>query len=426
MKKAIQIVLAGLLVFSLAACGGQKDGKETNQGAAGNKVVLDVLNPKVEISTQFEQLVKDYLKENPGVDIKIRTVGGGSDDRALLKTQFASGQGPDIFTNGGFEEAKLWKDYLEDLSDQPWVKDAYDYALEGVKLDGKVYGMPMNLEGYGFIYNKDLFAKAGIKETPKTLTELKTAAEKLAAANITPFSVGYAEKWILGVHMANIAFAQQPNPDAFIKGLGDGSQKFAGNAQFKGMIDLLDLTVKYGNKNPLTTDYNTEVTDFAQGKTAIIQQGNWVQPMLDKINPSLNIGIFPIPINDDAAKNDALAIGVPNNWAVNKKTTDQKKAEAKKFLNWMVSSEQGKTLMTEQLKFIPAFSTIEGKNLGPLADELVKYSKAKKALSWNWYKYPAGAADEFGPALQAYIAKQLNADQVLQEFQKGWEKSLKK
>lgn len=423
MKKSVQIILAGLLVLSLAACGGQKDGKQ--QGASGNKVVLDVLNPKVEIATQFESLVKDYLKENPNVDIKIRTVGGGSDDRALLKTQFASGQGPDIFTNGGYEEAKLWKDYLEDLSDQPWVKDAYDYALEPMKLDGKVYGMPMNLEGYGFIYNKDLFAKAGITQAPKTLTELKNVAEKLAAANITPFSVGYAEKWILGVHMANIPFAQQPNPDTFIKGLGDGSQKFAGNAQFKGMIDLLDLTVKYGNKNPLTTDYNTEVTDFAQGKTAIIQQGNWIQPMLDKITPNLNVGVFPIPISDDP-KNDALAIGVPNNWAVNKKTTDQKKAEAKKFLNWMVSSEQGKKLMTEQLKFIPAFSTIEGKNLGPIADDLIKYSKDKKTLSWNWYKYPAGAADDFGPAMQAYIAKQLNADQVLQEFQKSWEKSLKK
>lgn len=421
MKQLFRIMLAMVMTILLAACGAMKK-EEHQKSAANEKIVLEVLNPKVEIDSQFEQLVNAYEKENPGVEIHIRTVGGGSDDRALLKTQFVLGKGPDIFTNGGYEEAKLWKEYLEDLSDQPWIANAYEHALEPMKMNGKIYGMPMNLEGYGFIYNKDLFAKAGIKETPKTLSELMNVSKKLSAMNITPFAIGYAEKPFLGVHMLNIAFAHQENPDSFIRGLTDGTQKIEGNPHFKGLLRLLDLTIRYGNKNPLTIDYNTEVTEFAKGKTAMIQQGNWIQPFLDKISPNMNIGFFPIPISDDTLKNDALPIGVPNNWVVNKKTTNEKKAEAKKFLNWMVSSEQGEKLMTEQFKFIPAFSNIKVKNPGPLAEDLMKYAKEGKTLSWNWFKYPPGVSDDFGPAMQAYIAKQMNGDQLLQQFQKSWNK----
>jgi raffinose/stachyose/melibiose transport system substrate-binding protein len=423
MKKAAKLMLAGVLILSLGACEATNgEGQTKQKNAADEKTVIDVLNPKVEIASQFEQLASVYEKENPGVDIRIRTIGGGADTRLQLKTQLASGTGPDIFTNGGYEEARLWKEYLEDLSDQPWIPNAYDYALKPMTMDGKIYGMPMNLEGYGFIYNKDLFAKAGIKETPKTLSELRDVSEKLSAMNITPFAIGYAETWILGIHLLNIAFAHQDNPDSFIKGLSDGTQKFAGNPHFRGLLNLLDLTVQYGNQNPLTTDYNEQVTEFATGKTAMMQQGNWVQPMLDKITPNMKVGFFPMPISDDAKSNDALAIDVSTNWVVNKKTTAKKKAEAKKFLNWMVSSEQGRKIMTEQLKFIPAFSNVEYKNPGPLAADLMKYAKEGKRISWNWFKAPDGVFDEFGPAMQAYIAKQMNGDQLLQEFQKSWNK----
>ncbi|AJY75890.1 ABC transporter substrate-binding protein [Paenibacillus beijingensis] len=423
-KRMVQMMLGCAAAVSLTACGANGEtGSES--GAGSSKVVtLEVLNPKVEISSQFEQMVRAYESENPQVKIHVNTIGGGADDRADLKAKFAAGQGPDIFTNGGYEEAKLWKDYLEDLSDQPWVKNAYDYALEPMKLDGKIYGMPVNLEGYGFIYNKDLFAKAGIETLPKTLTELKMASEKLNAAGITPFAVGYSEQWILGVHLLNIAFAHQEDTDAFIQGLNDGTHTITGNQKFKDLIQLLDLTLKYGNKNPLTTDYNTEVTMFAVGQTAMIQQGNWVQPMLDQLQPGMNVGFLPMPINDDT-DNDALAIGVPNNWAVNKKTTDEKKAEAKKFLNWMVDSEQGQKYMTEQFKFIPAFKNIKTDNLGPLASDIIRYSKDNKTLTWNWYKYPDGAGSEFGPAMQAYVGKQFTADQLLEEFQKSWIKASK-
>lgn len=421
-------ILAGMLSVSLlatTACsngGGEEKKENASGGAKGDEVVVDMFQFKVEIADQLKALADEYTKEHPNVKFNIQTVGGGADYGAALKAQFASGNEPDIFNNGGFQEAQTWKEKLEDLSDQPWVKDAYENALEPMTIDGKVYGQPLNLEGYGFIYNKDLFKKAGITETPKTLSELEAAAKKLKDAGITPFSVGYGEWWILGIHLLNVPFAHQEDPNGFIKGLNEGTEKIAGNPKFDEFMKLFDLTVKYGNKNPLTTDYNTQVTQFASGQTAMMQQGNWTQPMIDKITPDMNIGFLPIPINDNVEENDKLLVGVPNNWVINKNAPEADKEAAKDFLNWMVSSDAGKKALVEDFQFIPAFKNIEAKGAGPLGEDIVKYSSEGKTLSWNWFKYPDGATQEFGSAMQSYVGGQTSKDEFLKSLDATWAK----
>lgn len=46
-------------------------------------------------------------------------------------------------------------------------------------------------------------------------------------------------------------------------------------------------------------------------------------------------------------------------------------------------------------------------------------------LSWNWFKYPDGATQEFGNAIQAYIAGKSDKDKMFADFQKAWD-NLKK
>jgi raffinose/stachyose/melibiose transport system substrate-binding protein len=288
---------------------------------------------------------------------------------------------------------------------------------------GKLYGQPLNLEGYGFIYNKDLFTQAGITELPKTLSQLDATAQKLQAKGIQPFVNGYGEWWVLGNHFVNLPFAYQPDPNAFIDGLNKGTAKITGNPVFENWVKLFDLQLKYGNKNPLQTDYKTQVTEFATGKAAMTQQGNWTQLQITQTNPNIKVGFLPMPISEDAAANDKLPVGVPNNWVINKNSPN--KDEAKKFLNWMVTSDIGKKYITDEFKFIPAFTNItaDEKVLGPLAADIIKYSKENKTLSWNWFKFPGGEASskKLAATMQAYVAKQKTKDQMLEEFQKTWE-----
>ncbi|TDG00513.1 extracellular solute-binding protein [Paenibacillus piri] len=434
MKKITTISLAAVTALSLLAGCASKGAAPSETGGAGagnaaggKNVTLKMFQFKVEIAEPLAKLAAEYEKANPGVKIQIDTVGGGSDYGAALMAKFNSGDKPDIFNNGGFSDLDKWIEHLEDLSDQPWVKDMVTVAKEPMTKDGKLYGQPLNLEGYGFLYNKDLFAQAGITELPKTLSQLDAAAQKLQAKGITPFVNGYGEWWVLGNHFVNLPFAYQPDSNAFIDGLNKGSAKIPGNAVFDNWVKLFDLQLKYGNKNPLQTDYKTQVTEFATGKAAMTQQGNWTQLQITQTNPNIKVGFLPMPISDDAAANDKLPVGVPNNWVINKNSPN--KEEAKKFLNWLVTSDIGKKYITEQFKFIPAFTTITADEsiLGPLAADIMKYSKENKTLSWNWFKFPGGEASskKFAATMQAYVAKQKTKEQMLDEFQKTWE-SLKK
>jgi raffinose/stachyose/melibiose transport system substrate-binding protein len=99
--------------------------------------------------------------------------------------------------------------------------------------------------------------------------------------------------------------------------------------------------------------------------------------MITEINPDMNMGFLPIPLNDDASM-DVLPVGVPNNWVLNKNSEHLE--EAKTFLNWMVSSETGKRYITEEFAFIPAFDNIEATGLGDLGQSILEYSKAEKTI----------------------------------------------
>lgn len=211
-----------------------------------------------------------------------------------------------------------------------------------------------------------------------------------------------------------------------MNGIKDGSQTFAGNAIFKEWVNLLDTTIEFGQKNPLTTDYNTQVTEFAAGGAAMTQQGNWTQVQIDGVNPDIKLGLAPMPVNDDVALNDNIFVGVPSNWVINNQS--KVKQEAKDFLNWMVTSDAGKRYIVEEFKFIPALTNIDftSEQLGDIAASIAEYSSAGKTLPWVWAMLPDGSTQEFGASIQAYIGGKLTKEQLLESFDKTVQNLLKK
>ena len=425
-KKVLAMALATTLIVSTTLLSG------CSKDTAAEKVTIDVFQFKVEAKDAIEKAAKEYEKTHEGVTINIQTVGGGDDYGSALKAKFQSGEEPTIFNIGGPQDTVDWAEKLEDLTSADLTKQALDNTLGAVTKDGKVYGFPLALEGYGFIYNKDIFTKAGLDVTKiKTFAELEAAVKTLDSKKKdlgidSVFTLPGKETWVTGLHTSNLAFANE---------FKNGTEAFnAKEISFKyadQLKKILDIQVNYGLKPDGTNgsingvDYSTQVEkQFSLGKCAMIQQGNWVYGSVSGIDAKLaeNIGILPIPV--DGIKEDCIPVGVPMYWGVNKTKTDAEKKAAKDFLNWLYTSDYGKKSIIADFKFVPAYKGYESDSLqpaDPLAKQLAKYSSEGKTMPWVFMGYPTGWGQEkLGSSIQKYIAGEFTWEQVVTQAKADW------
>jgi raffinose/stachyose/melibiose transport system substrate-binding protein len=414
-QKKISILFMIFVLLLAAGCGNNStdnSGGDAGDGENGDQVTLNILQFKTEIVDEVQQMAEDYTKEHPNVKINAQVV---DDYSTLRKARFASGQGPDIFFVRGYTDVEDWEEHLVDLSGEPWTEQVSEAAKPGMTLNGKQYGFPVGLEGYGFIYNKDLFEKAGITEVPKTLSELEKVNEKLKAAGIQSFAEGYKEDWILGLHLFNLPFSAVEDPAQFAGQLKAGETTLKDNKYMDGFFDVLDMTVDYGEgTNSIGIDYTRQLSSFTSGKTAMIQQGVWTNSSIQEANADMNYGMFAIPLSEDA-KDTRLPVDVPAYYAVNKDSKNVE--EAKKFLTWL--HDNGEKYLVDSFNFIPAFDDIEAPDeLGPLAADLLKYTKGNQTMPWAHNYWTSGLDTEFASALQAYVAGQTTKEETIEALQK--------
>ncbi|MBM7555455.1 ABC transporter substrate-binding protein [Halanaerobacter jeridensis] len=439
-KGKLMVILSLVLVFGLLITGcGADDTKSTTENSSDEnsaaKVKVNIFQFKVEVKDALEDAAEKYMAENPNVELKIQTVGGGDDYGAALRSKFASGNEPAVFNVGGPQDVADWKNKLEDLSDQSWVDLAYNGVLDGVTVDDKVFGLPFNQEGYGFIYNKSIFKKAGIEaESIKSYAELKAAVEKLDSQKEelglkSVFAFPAKETWVTGLHLSNAALSNE-----FENVLKAYESKEVDFKYGEGLKKLIDLQADYaykpdGTKGSLNAvDYATQVEElFSLEQVAIIQQGNWAYGSIAGIDKQVaqNVGFLPMPVV--GSTEDSIPVGIPMYWAVNNAKSKEVKDAAKDFLSWLYTSEQGKKIVINDFGFIPALRGYEGPELepsDPLARDILKYSNQDRTMPWVFMGYPSGwGMNVLGTNIQSYLAGDMTWDQLVKDSQKEWAKA---
>ncbi|PXW91080.1 raffinose/stachyose/melibiose transport system substrate-binding protein [Streptohalobacillus salinus] len=441
MKKKMMLWVVGMLTFLLVLAGCASDA--VNEGSSGNDTNdsggsseedtaltnVDIFQFKVEFKDQFEELVQLYMEENDDVNLSVQTVGGGNDYAASLKAQMASGNEPVIFNIGGPTELEEYRDYLTDLSDTEAASLALDGTLNGVEEDGAVYGLPFAQEGYGLIYNKNIFDEVGID--PATLTTFeamedafKTIDEQKEALGLEAVvALPASELWVMGNHLANNYIAPEFNNDILTAYEAD-SISFEYGDQMKRMLDLQN---DYSVQPVLSLDYSMQVEQlFSTGKVAVIQQGNWIYPTVEQMDSDFatnGIGMMPMPFEGEYE--DHLPVGVPQYWVVNQNASEEEIQAAKDFLDWMYTSDQGKDFVLDEFKFIPAYDGYDASRISdPLSQDVYKYSVAGKTLGWTFMATPVGwNEDILATEFQKYLAGDVTFEEALDVAKQSWESS---
>ena len=417
MKKILSTVLtASLLAGVFVGCSSNNTNKNTE-----NKVVK-VFQLKVEINDALQQLAEKY-EEETGVKVEVTSVGGGADYGAALKAEFQKGTEPDIFMIQGAGDLEVWSHKVDDLSSEKWVSNAVNGTLDTVTVDNKIYGMPVATEGYGLIYNKDILDKASIDPISiNTFDKLKEAVEKLHSKkadlgleNVISYTT--KETWVTGNHTFNIGLIAQENPAQFTKDYVAGKTDLVNNQGFKDWMNLVDLLCKYSGGSSLDTiDYSTQVGNFALEKTAFLHQGNWTAGDLAGLGADFDMGFIPLSINNDTKISGSIPVGVPMYWTVNKDSSVN--AEAKAFLDWMVTSETGQKALVEDMKMIPAFTNFKIETDDKLAKSIIQYNNAGKTLPWAFTNLPDGfTMENIGPIFSKYAKGEIDQSKMLEEIQ---------
>ena len=427
-RKILALILAAGLLLSVMGT------LALAEGQALQPAKVNIYQYKVEIADALQTAIKRYMELNPQVEINLETVGGGDDYTGTLKAKMQSSEPATIFNIGGPADVNDWLSKLEDLSDQPWVAHAVPGTLGGVTLDSKVYGMPVGIEGYGFVINKRIFEAAGINtdgltgfdNIEKAFLDLQAKIDAGELKEQFPllesvFEVPGKETWIQGRHTLNVAMNQE------ITSLIDAFQaktielKYAN--EYKLIIDLMsDLTVHKDNKGFLNAiDYDTQVGGgLAIERVAAIQQGNWIYGDVKNVDPEVAAALDILPIPLKGVVEDSIPVGVPKSWAINKEAPEADKAAAKDFLNWLYQSEEGKKVVIDQFFFIPPFTNYEG--LEPhdaLSLAVMRFAQAGKTTPWVFGGFPSGwDKNVMGGGIQKYFAGEATWDEIVAEAKK--------
>lgn len=436
MKRTLPLALMIVLLSSLlAACGGEKATNEKASDKKDNaKTEISVLVGKQEISKQFEEMVQEYNAAQDKVKVSLIPMAGQNGYQRIT-TLYASNNAPNIMHF--LSEFDIMKDKLADLSDQDWVQHANPGTLDYVTVDGKVYGMPMSVEAFGFLYNKKVLDKAvGGSFDPSTIRtqdDLKALFEKIEATGVSAVHITPVD-WSLGAHFTNVFMANEAKDHAgrlqFMDNLKNGQVDLAKDKVFNGWLDTFDLMKEHNSAkaSALSAQYDDAPILLADGQVGMWFMGNWAYTQIKELDPEGEYGFLPVPISNDPNDfgNNKISVGVPEYWTVDaSQSTPEEQQASKDFLNWLVSSEKGQDYYVNRFGFLPAYDNFTARPTDPASTSVLSYTESNNTLEWMNSYYPPDAFPAMAASLQKYLGGEIDRAQLTTEIQNYWSSAKK-
>ena len=374
-------------------------------------VTLNVFFYSPELTDQYNDMAREYNAETGNtLDITVNQ----ADYVTLLRAKLNSGDVPDVFMSSAYADNNTYKDYVYDLTNADFIKMLEPTALTGVTVNGRVTGYPFLVQSHSFIYNKKIFASAGITTLPRTIKEYEAVAQKLQAKGLQPFATGFKEWWVLPQTawqvLAPIKDSYGGDYAKFVDKLNSGALKFKDIKEMSNVFDVLDLIKKYGGPKPMESDFNDQCSLMATGAAAIIHQGNWAEDTIRKTTPDIDIGYLLGPVGNTP---DKAGIMFDSNQTIRIAKDGPNVQAALAWLRWLTTSNYGKAWIPDQIKQL---SPIKGAKASSaeLAQATVNLLSLKTPnYSWYYQRFPTGTEQSLGIILQGYCAGQTNRQQTL-------------
>ncbi len=406
-NRIMKMVALSLMLFSALSlfAGGRG---ETTKPDGKAPVKLRVFHFMSEQSKRdgLAKMIALYKENNPDVEVIVEATDFNN-YTSTLKTMIAAGDAPDIM----FGRPKMFAELVQagqilDLSGADFLEKVSESSLDSMIVDGKVYGLPLDVQSMGVFYNKALFEENGFL-VPQTYSELIEICKSMESKGITPFSFGFKDAWTAQVVFQS-DFCGGPlskTPDFYKKTMSRNSQ-FTNHPELIKSFERYAQRLKFGTPDPFSFDYSRQLAMFATGETAMLIQGNWAVGDIRKNNPEGNFGYFLNPSSDNPEEN-LLNIAVDDAFMASSQTKN--KNEVLELLSVMVSPAGAKA-WAETAKVISVAKGLHTDSLDPMLLDIQHYLDTGQTYNFEGEAVYSGQYDQTFRQIQEEFAADQNRD----------------
>ncbi|HEX3929273.1 MAG TPA: ABC transporter substrate-binding protein [Nocardioides sp.] len=356
------LVVGALAAGVLTACGG-------SSGDSGSTTIVVTHGYTDMEAKAIQAAAASWNGLHP--DEKVSLQFNGGNDSALQKTVagFTAGNYPDVAYEYGSSAAQLAKQpKVVDLTSKvasssfDW-NDFYPSEREAATVDGKVVGIPALVDNLALVYNKKLFAQAGIAPPTNDWTwqDFRDAAQRLTDAGTHTYGWAYVNDGSEDTVWRYLAMLWQAGGSLLSSdNTAPAFDSAAGKAALEQLYEMavVDKSVYLDNGN------GQYLNLFNSGKIGMLWTGPWD---LSSINANVSYGVTYLPGDNG----DHETISGPDLYMLFDHSSARSKA-AFDFVAWLTSAK-------EHIKFAIATGDL------PLRESETKLPQYQTFLR----KYPA-------------------------------------
>jgi multiple sugar transport system substrate-binding protein len=356
----------------------------------------------------LNEVLADFQKQYPSIQVKFEPV---PEYATKLQTDLAAGTAADVFYVDSLLAPDLMKrnlllgldDYIQ--RDKVDTGDFYPGLLKAFQWKGKTYGLPKDWSSLALEMNADLASSAGVTTPPSNWDELKSAAQKLTDKGAGVFGT--------------VIPPELPRFGAFVFQAGgklisdDGSTIALNSPEGLQALDYYYGLYKDGvASTPADTGTQWPGDALIKKKAAMVLEGNWMFPAVQKDAPTMKLTIAEMPAGPKGKGTFAFTVS----YSINAKTQQK---DAAWFLVNYLTGPQGMQKWTSLGLAMPSRRSLE-------ADWLSKFKEREPFLKSGAYAQPwqLGAGGQeindkvVTPDLQAVFSGKMTSKEALADIEK--------
>ncbi len=444
MKKLLAVLLALVMVLSLVACGAapaetpntpaepetpatEEPAAEPETPAAPGSVYY--LNFKPESDAAWQEIAKTYT-EQTGVPVKVVTAASGQYDTTLT-AELDKDAAPTMFQVGNLGAVNSYGEFCYNLEGTDVYNEmtTTDFNLKNEA--GETVSIGYCYEAFGIIVNKALLEKAGhsvdeitnFESLKAVADDIHARADELGFDAFTSAGLESSSAWRFSGHLANMPLYYEFRDDGVTEQPATIKGTYLEN--YKNIWDLYITDTATTGAALLSATGDQAEAEFGEGKAAFYQNGSWEYSNLtsaDKfgMNPD-DLTMIPIYCGVEGEEKAGLCCGTENCWAINKNASPEDIQATLDFMYWVVTSEEGTTMLAEQFGPCPFKNAKTPENVFfAAANEYVANGNYTVTWAFNWTPAVDDWRGAVVDALSQYTTGTGDWSTVETAFVQGW------